>query len=124
MPAAEMARMRSLTAAPPLELDRRSAGLLEKTTGVAHRFGRVGLVAHERHVTHHHGLTGPAGDQTGVVDHLVQAHRQGAVPALNDHAQRVAHQDQVEAGLIDQAGKGVDVGGHGGDLFAVGPSSA
>jgi len=40
--------------------------------------------------------------------------------ALHDHAQRVAHQDGVHAGIVHQTGQHGVIGGQHGDLLALG----
>ena len=71
----------------------------------------------------------------GVADHVIHRHGQGGIEAEHGHAQAVADEDDVDAGLLDEIGHRVVVAGdhgegralrhlveeHGqGDFFAVG----
>ena len=52
-----------------------------------------------------------ARDRARVIDHLVERDRQRVGAALHDHAERVADEEDVDAGAIDQAGERRVVGG-------------
>ena len=59
-------------------------------------------IAGKRHVDDDQRvLDGPA-DHLGVVDHLVERHRQRAVVPLDDHRHAVADEDALDAGRVDQ----------------------
>ena len=61
------------------------------------------------------GLAGPAGHRAGVVDHVLERYRQGVLPPLHHHAQRIADQENVDAGLkvFERKARTVDVAQHG-----------
>ena len=52
-----------------------------------------------------------AGDGAGVVEHLVESDGQGVLVAEDDHAERVADEDHVDAGLVEQARGGIVIRG-------------
>src|SRR5580658_7006353 len=45
-----------------------------------------------------------ASDGSAVVTHFVDSHGQRALEPLHDHPERVADEDDVDSGLVDQAG--------------------
>ena len=57
----------------------------------------------------------PAAHRRAVADHVVHRDRQGAVEAEHGHAQAVADQDHVDAGLLLQVGGRIVVAGQPGD---------
>ena len=101
------------------ELHRLGRAFLEQPAGRPHAILDRRLVAQKRHVGHHLRALGTAGYQPAVVDHLIERDGQGVGLALHHHAQAVAHQHDVDASAIRQAGKGHIVGGHCGDLLAL-----
>ena len=101
-----------------LELDRVAAALLHQLAGVGHALLDRRLVRHERHVADDVRAARPAGDGAAVVDDLVERDRQGRVVALHDHAERVADEQHVGAGLVEQARERGVVGGEHGDPLA------
>ncbi len=54
-----------------------------------------------------------------MVHHLIHGYRQGAVVALKHHAERVADQDDINAGFADELGKGRVIGGQGRESLAL-----
>ncbi len=100
-----------------LELDRLGHAVLHQAAGVAE--GLVGALAvgHEGHVGDHQGALDRARDHAHVVEHLVHLHRQGGVVAGEHHRGRIADQDDVDAGLVDEARGEEVVGGEGRDLL-------
>jgi flavin-dependent dehydrogenase len=101
-----------------LELDRVAAALLHQLAGVADALLDRCLVRHERHVADDMCTPGTARYRTAVVRDLVERHRQGGVVALDDHAERVAHEEHVRAGLVEQPREGRVVGREHRDLLA------
>ena len=75
------------------------------------------VIRGEGHVGHQEGALHPAAHGAGVVQHLLHGDRQGVLVAQHDHAERVAHQHHVDAGLVDQARAGVVVGCEAGNEF-------
>lgn len=79
-------------------------------------FGGIG---HERQIRHdQRALITPA-HAFGVIDHVCQGHRHGAVMTLQYVAQGIAHQQHLDAGSTGQMGKGAVVGGEHGKFFAL-----
>ena len=74
----------------PFELHRLAAGLLEDAAGVFDRLELAEVVARERHVDDHQRVLHRAADHLGVVDHLVERHRQRVLVPLDDHRHAVA----------------------------------
>ena len=101
-----------------LELDRVSAALLDQASGRGQGRLDAGLVRHERHVADHVSPVRAARHRAGVIDDLVEGDRQGGLVALDDHAQRVADQEQVGVALVEQTREGRVVAGQHGDLLA------
>ena len=104
----EIDRLRHLL--PALELDRRAAGLRHDARGGAEGLGRRLLVGAEGEVHDDAGPPGGADHRAAVGDHHVDRDADRRVHAVEHHAERIAHQDEV-AGLIDNAGDGRRVGG-------------
>ena len=89
-----------------LELHRLGAAFLDQAAGVAQRILRAHLVGEERQVADEQRPLPRARHHAAVVDHLVERHRQGRVESLDDHAERVADQDDVDARMVDDATEG------------------
>ena len=93
------------------QLDHARAGLDEAHRGGV-RFERR-AVGTEREIGDLQRALRAAGDRSGVVDDVVDAHGQGRIVALHHHAQRIADQDQVAAVVVQHAGEaGVVAGQH------------
>ena len=73
------------------------------------------MVAAVGHVDDEQGALDGAADGAGVVQHVVHGDAEGVWVAEDGHAEGVADEEDVDAGLVDQAGGGVVVGGEGGD---------
>jgi len=71
---------------------------------------RADLEAHEWHVGHEQAAANTAGHEAGVVDHLVERDRQAVIVALHDHAERIANEETIDAGGVEEASHGVVVG--------------
>ena len=100
------------------EFDGLCAALLEQARGVAEGVFGAALEAAEGHVGDDvRAFRGPD-DGLHVVHHLV--HRDGdcGVVAEDDVAEAVADEDEGDAGLFGEAGRGVFVGGDHDDLLA------
>ena len=59
------------------------------------------------------GKLGSPGHRTGVADHVLERHGCGVGVAEDNHAERVADQDEVNAGFVDDTGRGIIVSGEG-----------
>ena len=100
--------------AATLQLDRVGSGLQE-VAGVADGVLGGGVIAHERHVTHHQGVLHPAAHRPGVMQHLLHRHRQGVGVTQHGHPERVTDQQHRDAGLVQDAGGGEVVRGEHGE---------
>ena len=78
-----------------------------------------GLVTLKGHVGDQEGLGLGAGGGANVMFHFGQGDVRGVGVAENDHAERIADQDQGDAGGVEQLGHGKIVGGERGDAAAV-----
>ncbi len=88
--------------AAPFELDCLAVCLFEDTTGRFKCLPRRHLVAEKRQVGHDEGALRGSGHHFGMVDDLIDRHSQGRFPALDHRAERVADQDAIHAGRVDQ----------------------
>ena len=86
-----------------LDLDGLGAGLLEEPTGVLERFvdGRVG---EERHVADDQRPLRAADHGLRVVEHLGHRHADGRLVAEQHLAERIADEQQRDAGLVEELG--------------------
>jgi hypothetical protein len=87
-----------------LELDALGA-LLHQADRALDRLLRADLVRTEREIADDEGTWLGARHQTHVVHHVVERYGNGVGLALHDHADRVADQDHVDTGKIDEARK-------------------
>jgi hypothetical protein len=86
-----------------LELDHLRAAFLHEPHGVLQRL-LARRVRHERHVGHLERPEQSFGDRLGVIDDVIERDRHGRVVPLDHHAERVADQHDVDAGLVGQRG--------------------
>ena len=105
------------TALAAFDFDGFGAGFLDEADGVAKGFGDVGVIGAEGHVGDDEGVFCAASNGAGVVDHLVERHGKGVVVAEDDHAERVADEQDVYASLVGQARSRVVVGGETDDFL-------
>ena len=101
------------------DLDRVHARLFQKTRRIAEGVGRAGLVGAERHVADEERPRRAARDRRGVPNHVVHRHRHGRGITEHHHAERVADQDHVYAGLLDETRERGVVCRHHRDALAV-----
>ena len=95
-----------------LHLHRVGAGLLEEPSGVADPVVERDLVGDERHVADDHRAIGAARDGGGVVEHLLHRHRERRPRSPRTlFADGVAHEQDRDAGLVEDPGGGGVVGG-------------
>ena len=90
-----------------------------------HQFGSSGkrlfftlLIRTKRQVADNHRVFRTARDVFSVVTHIAQADGQRGFAPLHGHAQGIAHQQDIDAGVIHQRGKAGFIGGQHGDFFA------
>ena len=77
----------------------------------------LGGIAHEGHVPNQESPTIAALHATDVIDHIFHGHRQSAVVPLQDHAKRIADQNDIYAGLTQKLAKTGVIGGQAGELL-------
>ena len=100
-----------------LELDAGAAGFSHDSGGIAEGLGGLLLVAAERHVDDDAGPLRAPNHRGAMRDHHLERHRQGAVEAIDDHAQGIARQQQIGDG-IEQPRHRRAVGGQANDRHA------
>ena len=91
---------------PALDLDRRASGLGQEAARVLDGAGRLGLVREEGHVADDDGAFGGARDRAGVPDHRVHRGRERVRLAVDRHLDRVADEQNVDAGCVEQGAVG------------------
>ena len=104
---------------PTFELHRRRS-LLQEPPGVPQCVHRPRLIGEERQV---HGDERPPDSSdhgAGVMDHVLQRHREGRFIPQDHHPQRIAHQHHVHPGLVHQAGSRIIIGSDHDDLLCPG----
>ena len=116
MPAETSAEITSACSTPPSSFTAWQRVSLRMRPAFSIALCDAEVEAGERHVDDHQGVPHGPAHHLGVVDHLLQRHRQRGAVSLDDHRQAVADQNPLDAGGIDQAGHGVVVGGQHGDL--------
>ena len=100
-----------------LELDHARPALLHQ----AHRIRQRELarrIAHEGQIGDQKRPMQSACHRGAVVDHVIHGHRHGRVMSLDDHAEGVADQRDVDPGLIQPHRKAGVINGQAGDLLA------
>src|SRR5262245_28073373 len=100
-----------------LEFHPLGTALLEEPPGIPDRLLPTYLIGEKRHVPDHQSTLATARNRSRVVDHLLHRNRQGIRLALKDAANRVADQEDINAGLVQNPRKGIIVSGETGDLF-------
>ncbi len=100
-----------------LDLDGLAAGALDDAAAVAQGLLDGGLVGHEGHVHDDERAGRAAHDGGGVADHVHEADGQGVVVAQQGGAERIADEDQRNAGGVEEPGGLEIVGGEGGDFL-------
>jgi hypothetical protein len=93
-------------------------GFLHHASRVAQRLVRIHLERHEWQIADDERALDRGRDERRVVEHLLHRHRDRRLLALHDHRHRIAHENDVDAGLIDELGHREVVGGERGDLLA------
>ncbi|APD47405.1 hypothetical protein BM449_02705 [Synechococcus sp. SynAce01] len=89
----------------PLQLHGRRRRLLKNPSGCRHSLIRPALIAQEGQIADQQGLlTGRSaqapGHGAGVVNHLVERHRQGGGVTQRHHRQRITHKQRLSACLL------------------------
>ena len=102
-----------------LDLDGFGAGFLDEADGVGDGVGDRAVIAAEGHVGDDEGAADGAAHGARVVEHLVHGDGERVFVAKDDHGERVADEDEIDAGLVDEARGGVVVGGERGDGLAL-----
>ncbi len=78
-------------------------GFLHEARRIADGFVDVSLVRAKRHVRHQQRMLHATVGGAGVVQHFVQRDRKRVLVTQHGLGQRVADQNDVDAGLVDQA---------------------
>jgi len=86
---------------PPFELDGLRSALGEEPASIRERLLRAHLPAEERHVPDDVGAPRASDDGATVVNHLVDRDGQGGVLPLHDHPERVPHEENVHARIVE-----------------------
>ena len=76
-----------------------------------------GLVGEEGHVGHHERVLHGAADGRRMMQHLAHADGQSGVIAKHRRREGVAHEDELDAAFVHDAGCGVVVGRKAGNLL-------
>ena len=87
------------------------ACIFDEAGRVGDGFSGRGVVGAEGHVGHQQCVADRATDRARVVQHLLHGDGQSAVIAEHGHAQRVANENHVNAGLVHKTRGGIVVGG-------------
>ena len=96
------------------------AGFLHEANGVLNGFVDRNVEAAEGHIGNEQRAFRAAADGARVMKNLIERDGQRAVVAESDHAQRIADEQHVDAGLVEQARGGIVVGCEKRDLFCCG----
>ncbi len=105
------------TLAPAFKLYRFGSAFFHEPCGVAHAFLHVTLIGAKRHVSDDQRRFHSPAHSAGVMQHFFHGDRKRAVIAQHHLGERIAHQDHVYAGFINQTRCGVVVGSQAGDKF-------
>src|ERR1035437_4459207 len=100
-------------------LARLGAAFFHEAGSVPNGVAGVNLIRPVRHVGDQQRILHAPVHGLDVVQHLVHRNRERVLVTKHGHSQRVADQDNVDASLVDQARRGIVVGGQAGDGFAL-----
>src|SRR5699024_5421831 len=103
-------------AASALEFDAVAVCLHEDPAGAAYGLLRALLIAAEGHVAHYEGVRRALHHRANVVYHVVERNADCGAVAEHNHAQRVAHEDDLGLALVDDGGHRVVIGRYIGEL--------
>src|ERR1700694_457120 len=98
-------------AAAPLQLHAMHSTLLQEASGARDRLLNGSVIGHERHIANQQGLPGATCDRLGMVNHLVEGHRQRGLIAQHHHPEAVADQKDRNACVVEDLRAQVVVGG-------------
>ncbi len=93
-----------------LDFDGLGAGLFDKADGVGHALSELEMVRAPGHVGGNDGVTHGPADGASVVQHFLDRDGQSVFVAEDHLGEGIADQDQVDAGLVDQARRSVVIG--------------
>ena len=82
-------------AAAAFQFDGTTFGFLHHAGGVAEGLGRAFLIGTEGHVHHHKRAARATGDGAAMHDHEVEGHGDCRFKAVHDHAEAVAHEQEI-----------------------------
>ncbi len=103
-----------------LDLDGVREALLEEADAGGHCLLRGYLVAAERQVRHHQGALGRPRDRPAQREQLVHGDGEAGFVAEDVVGGRIAHQQDLDAGLVEDLRRVLVVGGQHGEALAVG----
>ena len=98
-----MRRISSAALLPAFDLDHFRSRFFHETGGVPHRVAGIGLIRPEWHVAHQQRMLYAAMRGPGVVQHFVERDRKRVLVPQHGLGQRIADQNDIDPGLIDQA---------------------
>ena len=104
-----MAAIASAVRSPPSSLTACAPPSFTSRPAFLQCLRRSELEGHERQVGYDHRPLRSTGNATCVVDHLVERDRQRCRMPLHHHAERIAHENRIDAGLVQQAGERIVV---------------
>ena len=108
---------------PSLQLHDLAAGLLDESLSALDGDLVARLIAPHRHVADHQRRSQPTANRLAEHHHLVHRDGLGARVAEDYHRRGIAHQDDVDAGLLGGPRRGIVIGGDHHDRLARFPSS-
>src|SRR5690625_4350502 len=89
-----------------LKLHRVAAALREETPSVPHRELEARLIAHEREIDDDMRVAAAPSDRGAMVDHLLHAHGERRITALDDHPERVTDEQDIYPGVVEDTREG------------------
>src|SRR6266571_7567785 len=88
--------------ASAFQLHRSRAAFLEESRRVARRLLCRNLISQKRHVGHDQGATRGSRHRARVMNDFIQSHLDRGVQSENHIAERIAHQQQIDTGSVEQ----------------------
>ncbi len=100
----------------PFQLDGLALRFLQKSRRRPQRLRGRFLVTPEGQIAHDQRARWRRADHLAVIDHLVERYPQRRIPTLHDRAERIAHEQAIDPGGVEQSGDRVVVGRQHADL--------
>ena len=89
-----------------------AAALFHQAARIDDGLPNGGVVAHKGHVADHQRPPAAPHDRFDVMNHVFHGDLDGSLQAHDDHTERIAHQNDVDAGFIRQQPERIIIGGH------------